>query len=99
MKRPESILSSHYNSGVLTSKFFGGDSGSDSDSSSDSESPQQKISDRRYKEDFEEIQCLGKTYAVLCAMLFLFFIVFLFLKYSWLFFLYRPCYIWKSNEM
>lgn len=86
MKRPESILSSHYNSGVLTSKFFGGDSGSDSDSSSDSESPQQKISDRRYKEDFEEIQCLGKTYAVLCAMLFLFFIVFLFLKYSWLFF-------------
>lgn len=97
MKRPESILSSHYNSGVLTSKFFGGDSGSDS--SSDSESPQQKISDRRYKEDFEEIQCLGKTYAVLCAMLFLFFIVFLFLKYSWLFFLYRPCYIWKSNEM
>lgn len=95
MKRPESILSSHYNSGVLTSKFFGGGSGS----SSDSESPQQKISDRRYKEDFEEIQCLGKTYAVLCAMLFLFFIVFLFLKYSWLFFLYRPCYIWKSNEM
>lgn len=62
MKRPESILSSHYNSGVLTSKFFGGGSGSDS--SSDSESPQQKISDRRYKEDFEEIQCLGHgTYA------------------------------------
>ncbi|KAJ6878423.1 serine/threonine-protein kinase GCN2 [Populus alba x Populus x berolinensis] len=38
-----------------SSKFFGGSS----DSSSDSESPQQKISDHRYKEDFEEIQCLG----------------------------------------
>ncbi|KAH8489986.1 hypothetical protein H0E87_022487 [Populus deltoides] len=52
-----SALETVQNSAMLASKFFGGGSGSDS--SSDSESPQQKISDRRYKEDFEEIQCLG----------------------------------------
>jgi hypothetical protein len=51
----------------LTSKFFGGGSGGDSDSnsSSDSEGPRQKISDLRYKEDFEEIKYPGKTYVVL----------------------------------
>jgi len=55
-------------------KFFGG-----GDSSSNSESPQQKISDCRYKEDFKEIQCPGKTDVVLVFYSLVGFRIFLFI--------------------